>query len=125
VDTWHRRLGHTGTHKIRSMLRTGQLPRIQNTVPCIEIILEEQHIHPFPGSISTAIRPGDVIHSDVVGPLPHSHSGGCYLVTFVDELTRYVTNFALIRCAGFSALGKFSSSKGPIYYRFDLCNSMQ
>jgi hypothetical protein len=26
VDTWHRRLGHTGTHKIRSMLRTGQLP---------------------------------------------------------------------------------------------------
>jgi hypothetical protein len=53
VDTWHRRLGHTGTHKIRSMLRTGQLPPIQNTVPCNEYILGKQHRHPFPGSIAT------------------------------------------------------------------------
>jgi hypothetical protein len=97
VDTWHRRQSHTGTHKIRSMLRTDQVPPIQNTVPCNECILGKQHRHPFSGSISTATRPGDVIHSDVVGPLPPSHSGSCYLVTFVDEFTRYVTIFALLR----------------------------
>jgi transposase InsO family protein len=33
----------------------------------------------------------------VVGPLPPFHSGSCYLVTFVDEFTRCVTIFALIR----------------------------
>jgi GAG-pre-integrase domain/Integrase core domain len=97
VDTWHRRLGHTGTHKIRSMLRTGRLSPIQNTVPCNECILGKRHRHPFPGSVATATRPGDVIHSDVVGPLPPSHSDSCYLVAYVDELTRYVTNFALVR----------------------------
>ena len=97
MDTWHRRLGHTGTHKIRSMLRAGQLPPPQNTILCNECILGKQHRHPFHGSIATATRPGDVIHSDVVGPLPPSHSGSCYLVTFVDEFTRYVTIFALTR----------------------------
>jgi IS30 family transposase len=79
------------------MLRTGQLPLIQNTIPFYECILGKQHRHPFPGSITTATRPGDVIHSDVVGPLPPSHSGSCYLVTFVDEFTRYVTIFAIVR----------------------------
>jgi GAG-pre-integrase domain len=97
IDTWHSRLGHTGTDKIRAMLRTGQLPSVQNTVHCNDCVLGKQHRHPFHGSIATATRPGDVIHSDVVGPLPPSHSGSCYLVTFVDEFTRYVTILALIR----------------------------
>jgi gag-polypeptide of LTR copia-type len=103
MDTRHRRLGNTGTHKIRSMLRTGQLPPTQNTIPCNECILGKQHRHPFHGSIATATRTIDVIHSDVVGLLRPSHSGSCYLVTFVDEFTRYATIFALIRkisCTG-------------------------
>jgi Integrase core domain len=79
------------------MLRTGQLPSVQNTVHCNECVLGKQHRHPFHGSIATATRPGDVINSDVVGPLRPSHSGSCYLVMFVDEFTRYVTIFALIR----------------------------
>jgi Integrase core domain/GAG-pre-integrase domain len=97
IDMWHSRLDHTGTDKLRSMLRTGQLPSVQNTVHCNECVLGKQHRHPFHGSIATATRPGDVIHSDVVGTLPPSHSGSCYLVKFVDEFTRYVTIFALIR----------------------------
>jgi Integrase core domain/GAG-pre-integrase domain len=97
IDTCHSRLGHTGTDKIRSMLRTRQLPSVQNTVHCNECVLGKQHSHPFQGSITTANRPGDVIHSDVVGPLPPSLSGSCYLVTLVTEFTRYVTIFALIR----------------------------
>jgi hypothetical protein len=77
IDTWHSRLGHAGSEKIRSMLTTGQLPSVQNTVHCNECVLLKQHCHPFHGSIATANRPGDVIHSDVVGPLPPSHSGSC------------------------------------------------
>jgi GAG-pre-integrase domain len=97
IDRWHSRLGHTGTDKIRSMLRTGQLPSVQNTVNCNECVLGKQHRRPFHGSIATATRPDDVIHSDVVGPLPPSHSRSRFLVTFVDEFTRYVTIFELIR----------------------------
>jgi hypothetical protein len=79
------------------MLRTGQLPFVQNTVHCNECVLGKQHRHPFHGSIATATRPGDVINSNVVGPLPPSHSVSWYLVTFVDEFSRYFTIFALIR----------------------------
>jgi transposase InsO family protein len=57
----------------------------------------KQHRHPFPGDFSDATEPGDVIHSDVFGPLPPSHSGFCYLVTFIDEFTHYVTIFAMLR----------------------------
>jgi hypothetical protein len=87
IDTWHSFLGRTGTDTIRSMLRTGQLSFVQNTVHCNECVLGKQHRNQFNGSISTANRPGDVIHSDVVGPFPPSHSVNCYLVTLVDEFT--------------------------------------
>jgi hypothetical protein len=79
------------------MLWTGQLPSIQDTVHCNECVLGKEHRHPFHGSIYTAARPGNVTHSDMVGPLPPSHSGSCYLAMLVDEFTRYVTIFALIR----------------------------
>jgi hypothetical protein len=97
IGTWHSRLGHAGTEKICSMLRTGPLQSGQDTVHCNECVLGKQHHHPFHGSIATVTRPGDVINSGVVGSLPLYHSGSCYLVMFVDEFTRYVTIFALIR----------------------------
>jgi GAG-pre-integrase domain len=57
IDTWHSRLGHTGTDIIRSMLRTGQLTSVQNTVHCNECVLGKQHRHPFHVSIATACKP--------------------------------------------------------------------
>jgi hypothetical protein len=51
----------------------------------------------FTGSISTETKPSDVIHSDVAGPLPRSHSGCRYTVSFIDEHSRYVTVFAVKR----------------------------
>jgi transposase InsO family protein len=70
--------------------------RPQSTPPCQDCIAGKQHRHPFPGAFSVATEPCDVIQSDVVGPLPPSHSGFCYLVTFIDEFTRYVTIFAMV-----------------------------
>jgi hypothetical protein len=69
--------------------------RTNSTVTSVS--LAKKHRHPFHGSIATATRPSDVIHSDVVGPLPPSHSRSRYLVTFVDEFTRYVTIFEFIQ----------------------------
>jgi IS30 family transposase len=80
------------------MILRGVLPRVSNTrSPCQDCMAGKQHRHPFPGEFSDATEPGDVIHSDVVGTLPPSHSGFCYLVTFIDEFTRYVTIFAMLR----------------------------
>jgi transposase InsO family protein len=95
---WHRRLGHTGADKVRDMIRRGVLPSVSKVRPqCQDSMAGKQHRHPFPGAFSDATEPGDVIHSDVVGPLPQSHSGFFYLVTFIDEFTRYVMIFAMVR----------------------------
>jgi transposase InsO family protein len=44
-----------------------------------------------------ATKPGDVIHNDVAGLLPRSHSGCRYTVSFIDERSRYVTVFVMKR----------------------------
>ena len=96
VHTWHRRLGHTGVDKICALLRQGLLPNVSSKrAPCADCVAGKQHRHPFPGTFSDALKPGDIIHSDVVGPLPPSHSGLRYLVSFIDEFTRYATIFAM------------------------------
>jgi transposase InsO family protein len=98
IQIWHRRLGHTGADKVRDKIRRGVLPRLSSTrSPCQDCMAGKQHRHPFPGDFSDATEPGDVIHSDVVGPFSPSHSEFCYLVTFIDEFTRYVTIFAMNR----------------------------
>jgi hypothetical protein len=45
----------------------------------------------FQGRIDKAVKKGDIIHSDVVGPIPQAVSGARYFVTFIDEFTRFVT----------------------------------
>jgi Integrase core domain len=41
--------------------------------------------------LDKALKPGEVIHSDVLGPLPQSFQGFKYAVSFIDEWTRHVT----------------------------------
>jgi GAG-pre-integrase domain len=96
VHTWHRRLGHTGVDKICAMLLQGLLPNVSpKRAPCADFVACKQHRHPFAGTFSDASKPGDIIHSDVVGPLPPSHSGLRYVVSFIDEFTRYATIVAM------------------------------
>jgi hypothetical protein len=66
VDRWHCRLVRARRDRVSELMRNGELLTIPYSPNC--------------DNLSTATKPGDVIHSDVAGPLPRSHSGCKYTV---------------------------------------------
>jgi GAG-pre-integrase domain len=107
VDRWHSRLGHAGRDRVLELMRNGELHTIPDVPICDACVRGKHSRDSFPGSICTATTPGDVIHSNVAGPLPRSHSGCQYSVSFTDEHSRYVTVFAMKQNS--DVLGSFKS----------------
>jgi Integrase core domain/GAG-pre-integrase domain len=93
VTMWHNRLAHVNRKKISDMIRDKQLPPDAklDVEKCSDCSSGKQTRDSFQGRIDKAVKKGDIIHSDVVGPLPQSVSGARYFVTFIDEFTRFVT----------------------------------
>jgi transposase InsO family protein len=83
--------------RVRELMRNGELLTIHDMPICDSCVRGKQSRDRFTSSISTATKPGDVIHSDFAGPLPRSHLGCRYTVSFIDEHSRYVTVFAMKR----------------------------
>jgi hypothetical protein len=46
---------------------------------------------PFKGHLDKSQSTGEVIHCDVLGPLPQLFEGFKYIVSFIDEWTRHAT----------------------------------
>jgi Integrase core domain/GAG-pre-integrase domain len=107
VNRWHCRFGHAGRDRVRELMRNGELLIIPDMPICDSCVRKKQSRDIFTGYISTTTKPGDVIHSDVAGPQPRSHSGCRYTVSFIDEHSRYVTVFAMKRKS--DVLGCFKS----------------
>ncbi len=42
-----------------------------------------------------AIRPMQIIHTDLSGPYPETERGNKYILTFIDHFTKYVEQFAI------------------------------
>jgi Reverse transcriptase (RNA-dependent DNA polymerase)/gag-polypeptide of LTR copia-type/GAG-pre-integrase domain/Integrase core domain len=98
IDLWHNRLGHTGKDKIASMLKQEILHDASSTSrnsSCKECSFGKQTRGPFKGHLNKARKVGDVIHSDVLGPVQSSLGGYKYFVSFIDEWTRYVTLYPM------------------------------
>jgi hypothetical protein len=94
LQLWHNRLGHVHRDKIASMIRKNQLSnrrQAPSNDPCMDCASGKQIRGPFKGHFNKAEKAGEVIHSDVLGPLPESFEGFKYIVSFIDEWTRYVT----------------------------------
>jgi hypothetical protein len=93
VTMWHNRLAHVNRKKISDIIRDKQLPPDAqlDVEKCTDCSPGKQTRDPFQGRIDKAVKKGDIIHSDVVGPLPQSVSGARYFLTFIDEFTRFVT----------------------------------
>jgi transposase InsO family protein len=94
LTVWHNRLAHVSKDKIASMLRAKQLQPATTPAKgdiCTDCSIGKQTRDTFKGHLDKASKPGDVSHSDVVGPLSEFHSGARYFVSFIDEWTRFVT----------------------------------
>jgi GAG-pre-integrase domain len=97
VELWHDRLGHVGKDKISDMIRKDQLKDKfdANNDLCLDCSSGKQTRGPFKGHLDKAKGTGGVIHSDVLGPVPPSFGGNKYIVSVLDEWTRYVTVYPM------------------------------
>uniref|UniRef100_A0A803LV14 Integrase catalytic domain-containing protein n=1 Tax=Chenopodium quinoa TaxID=63459 RepID=A0A803LV14_CHEQI len=84
---WHRRLGHPSVGYLKRLFPS--FKNIDVTLDCESCALAKSHKHTYSPSLTHAIKPFMLIHSDVWGPAPefaiHNFS---YFVLFVDDCTR-------------------------------------
>lgn len=94
MSRWHSRLCHIGSggmYALRDRVACGFMFQDGETlgqcVPCLEGKMAKS---PFPkGGGTRATRPLELVHSDVVGPMPVSSLGGAnFAVTFTDDYSR-------------------------------------
>ena len=96
ASLWHRRLAHVNMQDLaRVHVHTDGVPKISasscNNDVCRACRLGKAHKLPFKGHFVRATRPGEIVHSDIVGPLPVSYpQRHRYLVTFLDDYSRHV-----------------------------------
>lgn len=95
---WHIRLGHAHTDGIRELSRKGVVVGLDLEKPpkvvqnCDACIAGKQHKLSMKYNPHRASRIGEVIHSDVCGPMSVPSLGGSrYFVTFIDEFSGYIT----------------------------------
>jgi transposase InsO family protein len=98
-DLWHARLGHVNYSKLREMMQKQVLkglPQmdIRTDIVCAGCQFGKAHQLPFKESEYRSKTPLELIHSDVFGPVKQTSLGGMrYMVTFIDDFSRYVWVF--------------------------------
>lgn len=96
ADLWHARLGHVSYHKLKEMMEkhvVKGLPDldIRTDMVCAGCQYGKAHQLPYKESQHQSKVPLELIHSDVFGPVKQISLGGMrYMVTFIDDFSRYV-----------------------------------
>ena len=100
LGCWHERLGHASKETIKSLARSGHSEglHVNKDLPhnakckcqvCLATNNVRNHIPEARQFSSDVSQKGQILTSDVIGPLPPSPEGHRYAVSYVDELSRY------------------------------------
>jgi len=96
ASLWHRRCCHHGMADIAKMRTKGLVTGMTITSDekpdpvCEPCLAGKMHSHPFPSTHHRALKPLELVHSDLHGPLPvRTHEGYRYWITFIDDATSY------------------------------------
>jgi transposase InsO family protein len=95
-DLWHACLGHVNYRKLNKMMQKQVLkglPQMDIRIDtvCAGCQFGKAHQLPYKESEHRSITPLELIHSDVFGPMKQISLGGMrYMVTFIDDFSRYV-----------------------------------
>jgi len=115
ANLWHMQLGHVSHSKLdvmmkRSMLKgLPQLEVAKDTV-CAGYQYGKAHQLPFKESKFKVNEPLELVYSGVFGPVKQdSISGRKYVVTFIDDFSRYVSIYFIKE--KFETLSKFKEFK--------------
>ena len=99
---WHRRLGHVCNSSLQKMINQKLVKGLENVSSdnndvCDDCAAGKIHRTPFPThDYSQPRKKFELIHSDVCGRLtPETVGGASYIVTFIDDATRFCWVYAL------------------------------
>ena len=117
IKLWHKRYGHLHYKGLSHLAKKGRvkgLPNLESIKEiCPECLAGRQHRAPFPRkSESRAKVPLELVHSDLVGPLPvKSLNGSRYICVFTDDYSRKSWTY-------------FLKTKGEAYEKFRVFREM-
>jgi len=92
---WHRRFAHLGNANLTKLAKSNMVTGLHikdfTTTPvCEPCVLSKQHRLPFGTSESKTTRPMQLVHMDVMGPMPvESYGGSRYVATYQDDYTGF------------------------------------
>lgn len=96
IKMWHERLGHVNLKQIKSMSADNVVEGLKlNNSDKTDFVCEacaygKQCRFPFHKSIRGELQPGDLVYSDVCGPMSHTSIQGMrYFILFKDAATSY------------------------------------
>jgi hypothetical protein len=90
LQTWHERLGHQSKAHVEKYLKRQGIDYIKDDKVCEGCILGKHHRLSFGTRANDVSQPGDLVHSDVCGPMQEeSFSHSRYFVTFKDEYSKF------------------------------------
>ena len=96
TNLWHARLGHMSYIKLKNIMQQSKLkgfPQREIRGDTIHVGCQYGKAHqlPYGESKYQAKEPLELVHSNVFGPVKQSSiSGYRYMVTFIDDFSRYV-----------------------------------
>ena len=96
IHVWHQRLGHIHFDRIKQMESSGAVDGLSISTSdkskfCEGCVFGKHHRQPFPtDGRNRAKRIGEIIHSDLVGPMSVSSPGGArYFALFKDDFSGF------------------------------------
>lgn len=98
LDLWHQRMSHQNIIHLKKFLKQANIKFTDNCDDffCESCVIGKQHRSSFPTSLSKTVRPAEIIHSDVCGPMQIKSIGGSrYFLLFKDDFSHYRQVFFL------------------------------
>lgn len=94
LKIWHERLGHLNKSTLKELFAKNLVDGVKLTGEedffCEGCVYRKQHRLKFPPIKKTETKPGELIYSDVCGPMSVESIGGSrYFVLFKDDCTGY------------------------------------
>ena len=100
-DVWHQRIGHQNQNYVKKFLKHFEIEnciKSDTKTICEHCVMGKQSRKPFKLSSTETNEIGDIIHSDVCGPMEvESLGGNRYYVLFEDDYSNYRTIYTIKR----------------------------
>nr|CAI5847971.1 unnamed protein product [Callosobruchus analis] len=116
----HRDFGHFGKNKMYIQMRERffwphMQRHIRQLVSACDLCQKTKHAEKCHGSLNSVLpsKPGELVCTDLVGPLPLSRGGATQILVVVDAFSKYVKLYALKRATSRSILNKLLKDYFP------------